>query len=866
MPKFNISPSEWDVANQLLKAEDNPWVKLYRSDKFNNLPTIYNRYSNFTRYHTNHSFIKVGSYLLAFNPSSKSKNEDAKYYYDKQHVAIGRGTYGTVKYAMAQDNNLYAVKIQHQKEYLKEAAADSFWTAFDINLAFCYQYRNNDIIDYKAYTVMRYLGHSVSDYIDNNPPTAARFDLAAKMAFQVHKYHSGMASKTSQKYAHGDIKDSNFTIDEKGLVSLVDVDMVTKGIEDKPSVIGTHVFLPKDPYNTSKKKLDCLALKRAFYYPEQALHYVNSAKEKNEAKNQPYNLQGVFTLQQLKASGLAKYIDTTSFDNDFIDDYISPLDLTVLISLATIGAVDDFDKIKTETQKNAIAILMHAGCFNSDNLLKIITNKFQYDKFSLLVPIVDRLPASLIVLAVRDSSILEKLIMLAEIPAFKRRDFVAKFVKYYLDHPHNIQGLLTYCFYPTKRNVQSKFKLAFATNNINNINDNDLLCQAVIYGLEDELAQALKLGASPNIKDIDGYTPFMLAVIFGNNKFVRILNDYPLLDKKIKQKDGYDAYDFAAFYSAKYPSLFDWLKLNSKEYTSSRNTIIDCVFMGTDNTVELNKKFYFVDNMLIGRPAKLNLSVILPISLYWLSEVCENLKFDEQTYFRAASMFYQIISLKSNTMTRKDIQKYLCSCCIIANYIEKPDIIYEELSYELARLSDHAYTRLEINNAVLDVLKTLDMTLLNIKNIYTSYSENLFKNLSAEQNKLFTAHLTFISFDFRFLKFNNDLVLNALNQCLFNPPQNISLLNGTTQYQECLAMIKSLIKEIPFKVPSDKQMQPERHYSIKGFSVTDVMAKKFIKNPPKIELFANKYRGSFFETKKVLRDSDVATLNRTKKL
>ena len=37
MPKFNISSSEWDVANQLLKAEDNPWVKLYRSDKFNNL-------------------------------------------------------------------------------------------------------------------------------------------------------------------------------------------------------------------------------------------------------------------------------------------------------------------------------------------------------------------------------------------------------------------------------------------------------------------------------------------------------------------------------------------------------------------------------------------------------------------------------------------------------------------------------------------------------------------------------------------------------------------------------------------------------------------------------------------------------------
>lgn len=832
MPNFEISMSEWQTANAHLVDKKSTCLKLYRSDKEKNQKIIKQGYPALTPYDTKHSFIKIGYYLLALNPKLKKFDDyELQKQYNLENVAIGEGSYGNVKYAVTQDGNIYAVKIQHQysgsadAKELSSNARDTFWTGFDVELNYSYAYRHNNKHDTKAYTVMRYLGSSLGDYLDYGLKDSERFNIAANMCFQVHKYHRGLASKTSVKYAHGDIKPSNFTIDKLGRVSLVDVDMVNQGLDDKPiNLGGTCAYWPKDPFSTTQEKLDCLALKRSLYYPEQAVHYVKSSYKKQK----PYNYPAVFTLKLLESSCLAKYIDTTSNKTDFIDDYISALDLTVLISLASISLIDKFEAIKTESQKYAIAVLMQAEILNAQNVNEIITNKNQLNNMAKLAPIVDRVPKVLLQLSLKNEALLNKLISLANVPPLKRRDQIENFVNAYLAKSEDVMNLMKRPIYLNIDEIKERFKLAFETSDVNLINKQNLLSYAVVYELHDELSLALLLGANPNQKDAEGYTPSMLAIIANQKQSISLLLNSKNTDLTITQTGGFNSYDFAEGYLCNKPSFMLFIEENFKHSEEIKHNILKINYLNIRSKRTLGQDYKFSNNMLIGNPANRHFMPISSIALDWISDVCDMFKFSSATYFKTANLFYQIMNLKAETILRQDIQKYLSACCILSEFLTKepvPEGIFNDFAYVTAS----AYTDVEISKCLLEILEMLEYDFYKYKSAYDFYQNYYQKKFTFQKDKEFTAYLTFISFDYRFLEFDNEILLKALNQSLHTNNDSSMILSviEKNQFEKCLTMIEK-IKQLQFDFKKISETKKD-HVNLKKFSIDETIRKKYIK-------------------------------------
>ena len=540
MPKFDVTEEEWLAAEEYLQKSKH--IKLYRSDKEKNLSIIRRQYNQDIPYATHHSFIRVGRFILALNPKPLTKSDSSI------KTEIGRGGYGKVKLAQQRNGKVLAVKCQHSKMSSDsiDNARDVFWINYDLNLAYCYAYRNDHKGDGKAYTVMRNLGQSFSDYLEDNEatlPDRERLILAAKMCFQLYKLHNGWASKTGRCWYHGDIKPSNFTIDKFLRVRLVDFDMVEDLSKDRIyDHAGTHLYLPYYPEDYSRKELDHFALLRTLSFPtKRAVIYRNATKSTQKAR--PTSL---ITEALIQKYSWEEYIGTGYVDRNAVVGYNSPLTIARRLALTAVNRQNLIANGLSTQQIYTIMVLLHADKLSEENIDTILSDDTRCQSLSKLAPIADLFPPQVLALALENTAFLEKFIRMAQFPQLYRYQYVELFLEHAEENDYDTQEMLDFDDLPTKDEVISKFDLALKeVDPRTGIDELKLFGYCVLYGLEKQLKQCITLKCDPNIPNLWGQTPLMDALWLNNAKILEALLDYDKVDPSVTNIDGYSAASFS---------------------------------------------------------------------------------------------------------------------------------------------------------------------------------------------------------------------------------------------------------------------------------------------------------------------------------
>ncbi|MCR9192178.1 MAG: hypothetical protein NXI01_05905 [Gammaproteobacteria bacterium] len=182
-----------------------------------------------------HSYMNFGAgKIIAF--ATKARRRDAEH-------RIGYGTFGYVKYGLDQEGKIYGIKIEktntesQQKE--TQISRDR-----DVMVA-DKQIRSTDGRE-KYYSALVYLGDSLDKRLRYGPAftLAQKNNIARKIAWQLHQFHTGKGALSGQGYAHFDLKPDNVVIDDKGQVRLIDygfAQLVTAPIVDHT---GSAYYLP----------------------------------------------------------------------------------------------------------------------------------------------------------------------------------------------------------------------------------------------------------------------------------------------------------------------------------------------------------------------------------------------------------------------------------------------------------------------------------------------------------------------------------------------------------------------------------------------------------------------------------------------
>ena len=539
MPIFDVSKEEWGIAKKYLleEADKRKYFKLARADKEKNQKEITSRHGK-DAYHTTHSFFKIGQFLFATNP--KHIGDSA---YNSTHVTAGKGTYGKVKYAISSTGKKLAIKVQPGDFYFKGNAEEVFWTSYDLHLTYSYHYRNHSRRDNKAYTVMRYLGSSLEAKLRKEKATiteAQRLKWAAKICFQVYKFHQGWASSTGTSYAHFDIKPSNFTIDELGRIRLVDYDLTVPLDTPKYCVgaIGTLWYTPHQGRKLSNKKIDEVALMRTLYLPEYFSFYNPKRDDDCDAAQcikpimrvrNPDNLLSKKMVEKFK---LGDYIDT-SYEVEDYRKLISPLKLSALLALTSIGCQHLIDKL-TQKQLLAVVTLAHADCLDTDKIKHQLSRRHLVNSLATISPISDWLKPEIIKLALNDYKVMADCLSLALIPSGKRYLYVEKY-----NNDGKSPAFLS--------DTELKDKITHAgtlSDPAAYINERCLLSYCVVNNEPGLLKKCLELGADPNRADCFGYTPLMDAMWLNHRDCYTALLAHSDIDLTRKHPDGHSIEDF----------------------------------------------------------------------------------------------------------------------------------------------------------------------------------------------------------------------------------------------------------------------------------------------------------------------------------
>ena len=132
---------------------------------------------------------------------------------------LGEGTFGRGKLAMDVEGNFYAVKIETTNTEIQRQETSTLE-----NLGLLAHPKTSiqrTESSEKHYTTLVYLGKNLSDNLYAVEPKYLP-SLARKIAWALHKLHSGFLSQDGTGYAHLDLRPGNIVIDHENRIYLID--------------------------------------------------------------------------------------------------------------------------------------------------------------------------------------------------------------------------------------------------------------------------------------------------------------------------------------------------------------------------------------------------------------------------------------------------------------------------------------------------------------------------------------------------------------------------------------------------------------------------------------------------------------------
>ena len=267
-----------------------------------------------------HSYIKIGEKIVAI------AHGEGRF--------LGTGSFGRVKFAMDQNGDVYALKIEN-----KDSPQTETQILDDLGLLHgnkVSRATSSQKTDTKYYTLMEYLGKNYIDYLNSilqnavAPITDDRIRDARKIAWELHKLHNGASTKSKTPIAHLDVKLDNVVRLENGKIRLIDFGFSETIQSDwyLSNPRGTQQHLPLkliknndrlQPVDSEAQviarmnrmgqiRCDVFALKRCIYYP---YNDYRTLLNKQELTQLPSNLRRMLDTEDVDRINNVTALDIT---------------------------------------------------------------------------------------------------------------------------------------------------------------------------------------------------------------------------------------------------------------------------------------------------------------------------------------------------------------------------------------------------------------------------------------------------------------------------------------------------------------------------------------------------------------------------
>ncbi|AKP73981.1 serine/threonine-protein kinase 1 [Piscirickettsia salmonis] len=213
---------EWEIAKLHLEGRSDG-IKLRRSKEGPRQALYTDR--DFKKHPLFHSFMNINGQTFALAGKGR---------------ILGQGSFGKVKLAEDEQSRLYVMKIG----LVDDVDENELSILGDLNLL-----RGSGRRSGKQYVALDFLGKSL-DKVDFKSDKE-RLEVSLKLVEEIRQLNAGVASKSSTKIYHNDIKPENVVLSEDGKVSLIDFGLSS----DKTIVGGTLDFLAPEALSEEAKAL-----------------------------------------------------------------------------------------------------------------------------------------------------------------------------------------------------------------------------------------------------------------------------------------------------------------------------------------------------------------------------------------------------------------------------------------------------------------------------------------------------------------------------------------------------------------------------------------------------------------------------------
>jgi len=338
-----IDETEWQIAEQLRQSSD---PKLPRTqDIAGDMRSLYE--AEHANYKTKHSFLNFNSHIFAIRKS--------EFYTQEENAFAGKGTFAQVKRMISQQGERAVVKqmCPHRKarmEPMQDRKRErESRTLQDLGMSHGMFSRTGKKGGQKFYLHMQDFGLGLPQVLfkeRNTLTTDRRMEMAIDACLATAELHYfAKNSRTRTRYAHGDIKPDNFTVDASGKLHLVDYGAT----KTKPQSLlitsrGTRRYAPPQDIIFEKWKYDVLALKRTLLFPKRFRSY-------DDVQAEPgfYRYYSILKPEIVQAYNLGPFIDTSisqrNSDESFLDDKTSSLSLAAILIMARIDKTFSYQSL-----------------------------------------------------------------------------------------------------------------------------------------------------------------------------------------------------------------------------------------------------------------------------------------------------------------------------------------------------------------------------------------------------------------------------------------------------------------------------------------------------------------------------------------